>query len=399
MNRSAAARPDTIRAHNLAMLLQEVHRAGECTRSDLTRRLSLSRSTIGALVADLCELRLVEERVPTGGSRAGRPSHVVAPRPDGPYAVAVDVDVTRVCTAAVGLGGQVLARHDVPTRPAPPDPQTVVQIVVEAAQRLERLVPPDAWPIGIGVSVPGTVGRHDALIEFAPNLAWRHEPFGALLSARTPELPVAVGNDADVAVLAEHLRGAARGTDDVVYLMARVGVGAGVIVNGSPLRGRDGHAGEVGHNVMDSSGPRCHCGKRGCVETYIGDKALLKLAGRRRPPTLEAVAAVLADARAGDPCAIEAVRTVARGLGATIGALVNVLNPELVVLGGSLTGVLELAGDEVDKAMDGYAMTTARQPVRLAAPGLGTDSSLLGAAELAFAQLLADPTRREARRR
>ena len=394
MNRPGAARPDTIRTHNLGLLLQEVHRDGELTRAQLTTRLALSRSTIGALVADLSGLRLVDERVPSGGDRAGRPSHVVAPRPDGPYAIAVDVDVTRVCTAAVGLGGRVLARHDVTTPCSPAAPQDVAALIGDAVPALGRAVPPGAWPIGIGVSVPGTVGRRDGLIEMAPNLGWRDEPFGALLAARVPDLPIDVGNDADVAVMAEHLRGAARGSQDVVYLMARVGVGAGLIVNGAPLRGRDGHAGEVGHNVVDSSGPRCHCGKRGCIETYIGDKALLRLAGRRRPPTADAVAAVFADAAAGNARAAEAVRTVARALGATIGGLVNVLNPELVILGGSLTGLLDVAADAVDKAMDAYAMTTARDAVRLSGPGLGADSSLLGAAELAFARLLADPLSR-----
>ena len=390
----AVKRPDDVRRHNLGMLLGEVHRDGELTRAALTHRLALSRSTIGTLVADLSALRLVAERVPTGGDRAGRPSHVVAPREDGPYAVAVDVDVTSVGTAAVGLGGQVLARHDVVTPGSPPSPREVADVVAAAVAVLAERVPAGAWPIGIGASVPGTVGRHDAVIEFAPNLGWRDEPFGALLASVVPELPVEVGNDADLAMMAEHLRGAARGASDAVYLMARVGVGAGVIVNGSPLRGRDGHAGEVGHNVVDSSGPRCHCGKHGCVETYIGDKALLKLAGRRRPPTVEAVAAVLADAAAGNARALEAVHTVARSLGTTIGTLVNVLNPELVILGGSLTGVLALAADEIDRALSAYAMTTAREAVRLRPPGLGADSSLLGAAELAFARLLDDPLNR-----
>jgi predicted NBD/HSP70 family sugar kinase len=395
VTRPRAVRPDTIRTHNLGMLLSEVHRDGELTRAELTHRLALSRSTIGTLVADLSALRLVDELVPNSGNdRAGRPSHVVAPRADGPYAIAVDVDVTRVCTAAVGLGGRVLARHDAPTPCSPPTPREVARMVADASATLGGAVPEGAWPIGIGVSVPGTVGRHDGLIEIAPNLGWRDEPFGALLAEHVPDLPVEVGNDADVAVMAEHLRGAARGSQDVVYLMARVGVGAGLIVNGGPLRGRDGHAGEVGHNVVDSSGPRCHCGKRGCIETYIGDKALLKLAGRRRPPTADAVAAVFADAAAGNARADLAVRTVARALGATIGALVNVLNPELVILGGSLTGVLDQAADEVEKAMDAYAMTTARDAVRLCAPGLDADSSLLGAAELAFARLLADPLSR-----
>jgi predicted NBD/HSP70 family sugar kinase len=206
-----------------------------------------------------------------------------------------------------------------------------------------------------------------------------------------PNLPVSVGNDADLAVMAECLRGAGRDCDDVVYLMGRIGVGAGVIVNGAPLRGHDGHAGEVGHNVVDVCGPPCHCGKRGCVETFIGDKALLKLAGRPVSPTVEHVAQVFADAALGDERAAAAVRSVAGWLGQTIGGLVNILNPERVILGGSLAGVFDFARTELEVSLAAQTMTTAREAVQLCTPGLGADSSLLGAAELAFARLLGDP--------
>jgi predicted NBD/HSP70 family sugar kinase len=392
MVRETAARPDAIRRHNLGLLLGEIHRDGELTRAQLTQRLALSRSTVGALVADLSGLGLVDERVPTGGVRAGRPSHVVGPRDDGPYAIAVDVDVTRIASAAVGLGGRVLARHGSVPRGRPPSPEEVGAHVAEAAQALSVLVSPGAWAVGIGVSVPGTVDSRDGDVEFAPNLNWHDAPFGAILADTAPRgLPVLLGNDADLAVTAERLRGAGRGSDDIVFLMGRIGVGAGIVANGRPLRGHHGHAGEVGHNVVDPSGPRCHCGKRGCVETYIGEKALLKLANRRRPPTAENVAALFADAHRGDEQAAVAVRTVARSLGHAIASLVNVLNPERVILGGSLAGVFDFAMNEVNSAVSDYAMTAGHATVQLCTPGLGSDSSLLGAAELVFTELLADP--------
>src|SRR5690349_12371263 len=101
---SPAARPDAIRRHNLALLLDQIHRDGALTRAELTQRLRVSRSTVGALVGDLIELGLVDEVVPVGGSGVGRPSHVVGPHAAGPYVVAVDIDVTHVVTAAVGIG-------------------------------------------------------------------------------------------------------------------------------------------------------------------------------------------------------------------------------------------------------------------------------------------------------
>lgn len=392
VTRAAAARPDAIRRHNLGLLLGEVHRDGPLTRAELTSRLNLSRSTIGALVADLRELAILDERVPNGGKRAGRPSHVVAPRSDGPYAIAVDIDIGRVTSAAVGVGGEVLARNEVASASRP---EIVVGHVVDACRTLSGQVDEGAWPVGIGVSVPGTVNRRDGLIEFAPNLDWRHAAFGSMLGARTPrELAVGIGNDADLAVLAEHLRGHGRDCDDVIYLMGRVGVGAGIIVNGSPLHGHDGYAGEVGHNVVDPSGPLCHCGKRGCIETYVGEAALLDLAGCRAAPTVEAVAAVFTAAAAGDSAAAAAVRTVGESLGRAVAGLVNVLNPQRVILGGSFAGVYEFAPECVEHAVAANTMTRQRAGVQLCAPALGDDSSLLGAAELAFAGLLADPSGR-----
>lgn len=392
VNRSGAARPDAIRQHNLGLLLSEIHRDGALTRAELTRRLHLSRSTVGALVADLTELGIVDELIPTGGAHAGRPSHVVGPRASGPYAVAVDIDVRRVTSAAVGIGGRVLARED---SAATGTPDALATHIVATCARLHGRISEGSWPIGIGVSVPGTVRRSDGLVEFAPNLGWRHADFGSTLARIAPNgLPVTVGNDADLAVLAERLRGNARGCDDVIFLMGRTGVGAGIIANGSPLRGYDGFAGEVGHNVVDSSGPRCHCGKRGCMETYVGDAALLKLAGRRAPATTAQVARLFADAQAGDQRAAAAIRTVAQSLGRAVAGLVNVLNPQRVVLGGSFASVYGFARDFVERSVAADTMTRTGEGVQLCVPGLGEDSSLLGAADLAFSGLLESPVGR-----
>lgn len=386
------ARPDTIRRHNLGLLLAQIHRHGELTRAQLTKRLSMSRSTIGALVAELTELGLLAERVPSGGARAGRPSHVVGPRSDGPYVIAVDVDITHLTIAAVGIGGHVLTRHVVPTQSTPPTPIEVVGQIASAIDLLASAVDSAVGPVGLGISVPGTVWRHTGTVHFAPNLEWRDVGLRDLVAQFvSPSLPIHVGNDADLAVRAEHLRGNARDCDDVIYLLARVGVGAGVITEGRPLRGHDGLAGEVGHNVVDASGPPCHCGKRGCVETYIGDNALLSLAGRHEPPTPEAVAAVFSDARAGDDKAAEAIGAVADALGRTAGSLANLLNPQRFLFGGSLAGVLDFAAERVTAGVDAHVLGGSHGQLELLVPGLGDDSSLLGAAELAFADLLADP--------
>jgi predicted NBD/HSP70 family sugar kinase len=384
-------RPDEIRQHNLSLVLRHVHRDGALTRAELTQRLHLSRSTVGTLVGDLAQLGLVEEVVPSGGERVGRPSHVVAPHAEGPYAVGVDVDIAHVTVAAIGLGGSISGREVIPTE-REVSPSQMVGLIAEALPRLRAGVGSSGRVCGVGVSVPGTVDLQTGRVGVAPNLGWEDVPLGDLLREVVPEdAPVVIGNDADLAVLAEHQRGNARDCDDVVFLIGRIGVGAGIIINGIPVHGRDGHAGEIGHNVLDPGGPLCHCGKRGCIETFLGESALLELAGRRPPRTDAKVAALFEDARAGDEGALGAITAIAEPLGRAIANLLNTLNPERVVLGGSMGDVLELARPEVEAAVERYAFGLTQPCVELVLPAFGTDSALLGAGEVAFTALLADP--------
>ena len=389
---SGAVRPDEIRQHNLSLVLSHVHRDGALTRAELTQRLHLSRSTVGTLVADLAQLGLVEEVVPSGGERVDRPSHVVAPHAAGPYAVGVDIDVAHVTVAAIGLGGVITARELVPTGPGSSAPEQLVDLIARAIPRLRDTTGTTGQVCGVGVSVPGTVDLATGRVGVAPNLGWGGVQLGAMLADAIPgDVPVYVGNDANLAVLAEHQRGNARDCDDVVFLMGRIGVGAGIIIGGIPVHGRDGHAGEIGHNVLDPSGPLCHCGKRGCIETFLGENTLLGLAGRPLPRTDAHVAALFKDAREGDRGALRAIESAADPLGRAIANLLNMLNPERVLLGGSLGEVLELARPEVEAAVLRYTFGEASPDVSLGLPAFGTDSALLGAGEVAFTGLLADP--------
>jgi predicted NBD/HSP70 family sugar kinase len=205
-------------------------------------------------------------------------------------------------------------------------------------------------------------------------------------------LPVVSANDADLGVLAEHLRGAAVGDDDVAYITGGVGIGGGFIVGGSPLRGRGGYAGEVGHLPVDAeAGLVCRCGARGCWETKVGENHLLESAGRAPGGGPTAVAEVIRDAVAGDEQAEAAVRECARWAGRGLGAVVNVVNPAKVVVGGLLAAVWESYGADLAEAMHSVTLTAPGAQAQVVAAGLGLDSSLVGAAELAFSPLLADP--------
>lgn len=389
---SIAVRPEEIRRHNLRLLLRQVHLHGELSRAELTHAIGLNRSTIGTLVGDLVDQQLLEEHRPATRTGAGRPSHVVGPRPDGPFVLAAAVGVESLSTAAIGLGGTVLSRRDQALEGRGSMPSAVAgRIVAELRQHL-RQAPEGARLVGVGVSVPGVVRETDGLIELAPNLKWHSVPFASMIADRLPSrAPVRIGNDADLGALAEHVRGAATAVQDLVYLAGHVGVGGGIITGGATLRGSGGYAGEIGHMLVDPLGEDCGCGSAGCFETKVGEMALLRACGVPGHGR-QAVETAYQRAREGDPAARAGVDDVARWLGRGLASVVNVFNPRMIIVGGSLAGLIELARPIVEAQLDRHVMHSMRAGLQLRLPALGADSSLFGAMEIGFDALLEDPT-------
>jgi predicted NBD/HSP70 family sugar kinase len=384
-------KPEDVRRHNLGTLLGHVHESGPLSRTELAARMGLNRSTIGGLVAQLAELGLVGEASPDDAlprPGAGRPSLVVGPRPDAAQVVAVDIGVDRVVVALVGLGGEVLSRRQ---RRLPPSrsPRTVAGTIL----RLLDAMLPDATGrvVGVGVALPGVVRHADGLVRFAPNLGWVDEPLGAVLRSHVGCLPqdvrIQVGNDADLGGLAEHLRGVAAGYDDVVFIAGEIGVGGGCIIAGRPLIGTGGYAGELGHLPLVPGGRACRCGARGCWETEIGGAAIARALGLADAGTDALRRAVRAEAEVGGARLAQVAQFLGRGLA----GLVNLLNPQMIVIGGLLGEVFAASSDAVRRALDASALSAPAQQVELVLPRLGADAVLVGASELAWEDLLADP--------
>jgi predicted NBD/HSP70 family sugar kinase len=378
---------DELRRANLSALLSWVHMYGPTSRAVLTQELRLNRSTIGDLTAHLESLGLVSEELPGQARQSGRPSLVVVPR-DDVHVLAVGLDVDRITAALVGFGGVVRDRRTRLHQRGEHDVKHVVETVAQMSRDL--LANPDAGRcLGVGVSVPGAV-RDDGMVRFAPNLGWVDEPFTSLLADEL-QMTVTTGNDANLGVLAEHLRGAAVGVNDVAYLSGSVGIGGGFLVGGVPLRGSAGYAGEVGHLLVDAQGLTCRCGARGCWETKVGENHLLTRAGRLPGGGPSAVAEVVEAAEAGEERAASSLRHAAEWTGVGLRAIVNLFNPEMIVLSGVLAQVWSAEEDLVTEGMGRSTLIAPRDQVVIRPAGLGGDSSLMGAAELAFAPLLADP--------
>jgi predicted NBD/HSP70 family sugar kinase len=383
----AGATQDEVRRHNLGGLLQLLHVNGAASRSDLTALTGLNRSTVGVLTTELAEAGLVREDTPVGRGGAGRPSIVVRPESHRVYVLALDVGVDHLVAARVGLGGEVLDRRDLRLPRRRHKPAKVLDDIDRLTRSMTDSAPPDAMCVGVGVGVCGIVSREDGLVRFAPNLAWVDVPFGAEIANRLGTgLPVVVGNDADFGAVAEHVRGAARDARNLVYLSGEVGVGGGIILDGELMNGAGGYGGEVGHMIVHPKGKLCRCGARGCWETEVGENAALEAAGMPGGTVADLIAA----AASGDAVACAGLRKVGRWLGIGVANLVNIFNPEVVIFGGLMRELYPVTEQSVRSELS-RALAAPRQQVRLAVPGLAGDSTLLGAAETAFAPLLDDP--------
>ena len=382
---------EEVRRHNLGTLLRYVHVHGATSRAELTSRLGLNRSTIGALTAELATAGLVSEETPTETGRAGRPSLVVRPESSKIYAYALSIEVDRLRAARVGLGGQILDRRET-ARPRGMQVVDSVQPLARFVHEMREHVSDDARYIGSGLAVAGMVRREDGMVRLAPTIGWVEEPVGAALRAELGDVgKLTVGNHADVSALVEHSRGAAVGCDNVVYLYGDVGVGGGIIAGGRRVTGHGGYGGEVGHMVVNPNGRPCSCGSRGCWETEIGEYALLKLAGRENETGRDAVLGVVESAMRGDRTAQHAVRCVGEWIGFGVGNLVNIFNPEAVIFGGTLRDIYLVAAAQIRSRLNAIALPACREHIRLRTPELGPDAALIGAAELAFEHLLEDP--------
>lgn len=378
---------EAVRRHNLGTLLRHVHRAGHISRAELTSRMGLNRSTIAGLTAELESLGVTERALPSGERQgAGRPSAGVQLADDGPYVIAVDLGVDRVVVARVGLGGRIQQRAST-TVPELPEAWQVGAAVAALIREVVEPAPPHAPLVGIGIGVPGLVRRSDGLVRLAPNLEWHDVSLSSVvLAALGLDIPVAVANDANLGALAEHERGAAVGVDDLIYVSGNVGVGAGIIAGGHALDGTGGYAGEIGHLRFQPGGTPCHCGNAGCWETAVGAHAIAQAI--RCPAEKVAQLDEVLSGLAGAPAQL---RTIGTDLGRGLASLVNAFNPRLVVLGGYFSPLYDLVRQDIEEALAKGALEAAVDTVSLTVPGLGSDSTLFGAAEMAFEPLFVDP--------
>ena len=373
-----------LRQVNLSTTLGILYRSGPASRAVLSKRTGRNRSTIASLVTDLVELGLVTEHEPDAQRQVGRPSPVVGIRQQV-VAIAVNPEIDALTLGLVGLDGRVrrVIRHEYDRIPTAAEVIGITADLIAGLRELDGLV-----VAGMGVAVPGQVRTRDGLVRNAPHLGWHDEPLGGPLADATG-FPVQVANDAALGALAEHEFGTGRHKDHLIYLNGGAsGIGGGVISDGSPLGGTSGYAGELGHIRVSSSGRVDSAGIAGTLEAEVSRADLLEALGLARAEPGQFEEALLADR---SPRVSAVVERQLDHLGSALAAAINVLNPQVVALGGFLATLQAYDLDRLARAVARSTLAPSLEGVRITAAELGADLLMVGAAGLAFRPLLADP--------
>lgn len=384
-----------LRRGNRAQVLMRLYTHGPLSRQELTGMTGLSQATVSNVVGDLVDARIVTEAGAVDSS-GGRPRVLLRVDPDYAAVIGVDVGETRVKVELFDLGMRELARADYALSGQGSDVDEVVRHILTGLDKVATRAGLDPGRImGVGIGVPGLVEHGPELLVHGQTTGWDAVPLERLLREGGASLPLLIDNGAKTMGQAEMWFGAGRGADNAVLILLGSGIGSCIVTDGKPYRGANTGAGELGHLTVHVGGRVCRCGAAGCLEAYVGAEAVLDRYRELRPDdTLvdgdeETRLAALVAAADLDAVAAEVLETTARYLGVGIGNLVNLLNPQRIVLGG--WAGLAIGARMLPAIQTAAAAHSLRRPfdaTTIELARLGPDAVALGAATLPVERFL-----------
>lgn len=392
------AKPTTraLKRINRSNALKKIYFEGPITRLELSKLTDLSPATVTNVVGELLSEAIVVESG-SEESDGGRPRALIAINPAYGYFIGVDAGETRIEIELFDLTLHNLQTISIPLSLEENEPQQVVDHIVDGVQDLlaGSGVPRDRV-MGVGIGVPGLVEPTAGVSIFAPNWGWHDVPLQALLKERL-DLSLHLDNGAKAMALAEMWFGAGRGIEDLAVLLIGTGVGAGIIASGTLYRGSANSAGEWGHTVIELNGRECRCGSRGCIEAYVGATGIIRRLRDRNPQSeilhngdqMATLAAMVTAARQGDDAAIQVLRETAHYLGAGVANLINLFNPQMIVLGGwAGLQIGDYILPELHEFVERYALKQPLSRTKVGLCQLDQEAITMGAAALALEPFL-----------
>lgn len=381
LDTAQAARPNTIRDINRQIVLAYVRERGPISRSDLARETNLQRSTISFIIEELKANKLIEI-VSGGESTGGRPPDLLRLRTVGAVAIGVDIAPSRTTVATSDLAGRVLEKEEFPTNP---HAEKNISRIIECVQ---TLVKKNRGTIeGVGVSIPGWVDPTTGNVRYVPHFKWRDLDIAQEISSAT-NLTVTIDNDANAAALAELWFGRpeVRNVRDFIVVLVHEGIGTGIVLDGQLHRGAHGVAGEFGHMIVGSEAPVvCSCGNRNCWEAFSCERAAIARYLTAAPWTKVrrniSYARLVEQALSGDEAARSAILQTAYYLGLGIVNLIVGLNPEAIIITGTIASAWPLISTALGELISAN-VSRGLMPIPIIASTLGEEPTLLGALSL-----------------
>jgi len=393
-----------VREINLSVIMNHLRTNAPISRAALADATGLNKTTVSSLVNELIERQFVEE-IGLTSQNTGRPAVLLKLNPAVGFIVSCEIGVDFILVVCTDFSPKIIWRHKEPIDPAIGQRAILDRALAILHQAIEVGHPACGTLLGVSVGVHGLVDQATGTLLFAPNLGWKDLPIRSILK-ETIDAPLFVDNEANIAALGEHYFGAAQGYDEVIYISATgIGLGGGIVHGGRVFSGVTGVGAEFGHMTMDPDGEICKCGNQGCWETQVSQQALFshvwrcvdhgevsmlsEMTGNRRASLT--VQLIVEAARAGDPVALEALKIIGRHLGIGIASLVNVLNPELVVLGGLLSQAGEFLKPVIEKELGQRALRWNREAMKLVLARHGSDACVMGGVAVVYQAILAQP--------
>jgi len=410
MNKST---PDQafLRETNLSTVLRLIQAQRPVSRAKLATVTGLNKSTVSSLVDDLLERKLIHE---TGiNSKAtGRPATLLEISPSVGYIIGVELGVDFVSVGIADFLGNLIWRKKEDSDPIQAQDRMISQMFKIIKEALAVGRKKGLRFLGIGLATPGTVDLKEGVLVFAPNLHWKNVPFRKIFSEKT-NLRVFIENDANAATIAEHLFGAGKMTRHFIFIFAGVGIGGGLFLNGELYRGKNGYAGEIGHSPIIGGTQQnvCHCGNRDCWETYVNQYSIIQRVQARLHVKRNSMiprlmmeqgvplsfSLIKQAADAGDAEAIESLTEAGIAMGQGLAGLINIFNPEKIILGGPLS----IAGDylmpAIHQVISRHTLPEIDQQAEVVLSSFGPDASLIGATAIVVDAVLSNPSQVERR--
>jgi predicted NBD/HSP70 family sugar kinase len=381
------ARRQLLKAINRTSILNVIKTHGAIARADIAELTRLSPAAVTGLTAELIEDGLIVEKQ-EGASRGGRPPILLALDPEAVYVVGIKLAEEHAALALANLNSDIVAKDVIQL--AERDPERISDQLARGVRTILRTMQVSPGRLlGVGVGLAGIIDSAAGVCRVSPHNGWRQVPFAKLLEERLDCL-VYLDNNVNSLTLMEQLYGAGQHVRDFLVVTMGRGIGMGIVVNGHIYRGAHGGGGELGHTVIDPDGFLCNCGNRGCLETFLAEPWLLRRANLNG---LQAATAdeLLTAAHTGHPVALDVLEKAGRLLGQTMANLVNLFNPELIIVSGEGVRMGEFVFGPMREVMGRHIFAQLNEGLEVRIEPVSDDAWARGAASLVLNKIFSVP--------